>query len=183
MKNRWVRSRSIRWRRARRRAPSAAVLVGAAAVLGALFGAVAEYLLDPARGHARRAELRERSAAAVRRPAKRARRTAARKAAYLRGRAHRVGHRFMPSHPPTDDRTLVDRVRSEVLGHRRFGRLSINVDAVDGVVTLRGQLDDQDTIRNLEAAVGKVPGVCRVENLLHVPHTTPPNLQALQLSE
>jgi hypothetical protein len=182
MKNRWARNRnrSIWRRRARRRAPSAAVLVGAAAVLGVLFGAVAEYLLDPARGHARRAGLRERSAAAGRRSVKQVKRTAVRRAAYVRGRAHRVGHKLTPSHPPADDRTLVDRVRSEVFGHRRFGRLSVNVDAFDGVVTLRGQLDDQDTIRDLEAAVRKVQGVRRVENLLHTPETVAPNLKDLQ---
>lgn len=173
-----------RWRRARRPRSSRTVfMVVAAAVLGGLFGAVAEYLLDPARGHARRAGLRERSAAAGRRSAKQVRRTAARRAAYVRGRAHRVGHRLTPYHPPVDDRTLVDRVRSEVFGHRRFGRLSVNVDAFDGVVTLRGQLDDEDTIHDLEAAVGKVTGVRRVENLLHTPHTTAPNLRALQRSE
>ena len=45
----------VRRRRVRRPTPSQMVLmVVAAAVLGGLFGALAEYLLDPARGHARR---------------------------------------------------------------------------------------------------------------------------------
>jgi len=166
-----------------RPAPPRVVFVVAAAVLGGLFGAVAEYLLDPARGHARRAGLRERSAAAGRRSVKRARRTATRNAAYLRGRAHRVGHRLSPSHAPVDDRTLVDRVRSEVFGRRRFGHLSVNIDAVDGVVTLRGQLDDPDTIRALAVAVGKVAGVRRVENMLHTPDTVAPNVVGLQRTE
>jgi osmotically-inducible protein OsmY len=144
---------------------------------------VAEYLLDPARGHARRAGLRDRSAATGRRTVKRARRTAVRNAAYLRGRAHRVGHRLSPSHAPVDDRTLVDRVRTEVFGRRRFGHLSVNIDAVDGVVTLRGQLDDPATIRDLAAAVGKVAGVRRVENMLHMPGTVAPNVVGLQRSE
>jgi len=59
----------------------------------------------------------------------------------------------------------------------------VNVDAVDGVVTLRGQLDDQDAIRDVEAAVGKVKGVRRVENLLHTPRTVAPNVRGLQRSE
>jgi osmotically-inducible protein OsmY len=160
--------------------PPRAVFLVAAAVLGALVGAVVEYLLDPARGHARRAGLRERSAAAVRRPVRRARRTASRNTAYLRGRAHRMGHRLSPSHPPVDDRTLVDRVRSEVFGRRRFHGLPVNVDAVDGVVTLRGQLDDKDAIRDLGAAVGKVTGVRGVENMLHTPDTVAPNVVGLQ---
>lgn len=166
-----------------RPAPPPAVFVVGAAVLGGLIGAVAEYLLDPARGHARRAGLRERSAATGRRTVKRARRTATRNAAYLRGRAHRVGHRLSRSHPPADDRTLVDRVRSEVFGRRRFGHLSVNIDAVDGVVTLRGQLDDPATIRDLAVAVGKVGGVRRVENLLHTPDTVAPNVVGLQRTQ
>lgn len=178
-----MRNRFIRRRRRRRSTPPPVVFVVAAAVLGGIVGAVAEYLLDPARGHARRAGLRERSAAAVRRPVKRARRTAARNAAYLRGRAHRVGHRLSHSHPPADDRTLVDRVRSEVFGRRGFGRFSVNIDAVDGVVTLRGQVDDRDVIRDLEAAVGRVVGVRGVENLLHTPDTVAPNVVGLQRPE
>jgi hypothetical protein len=179
-----MRNRFVRRRRARRRpAQPQVVFVVVAAVLGGLFGAVAEYLLDPARGHARRAGLRERSAAAVRRPVKRARRTAARNAAYVRGRAHRVGHRFSRSHPPADDRALVDRVRSEVFDRRHFGRCSVNIDAVDGVVTLRGQLDDRDAIRDIEAAVGRVAGVRGVENLLHTPDTVAPNVVGLQRPE
>ena len=178
-----MRIRFDRRRRARRPMPPPTMFVVAAAVLGGLFGAVVEYLLDPARGHARRAGLRQRSAAAVRRPVKRARRTAARNAAFLRGRAHRAGHLLSRTHPPVDDRALVDRVRSEVFGHRRFGRLSVNIDAVDGVVTLRGQLDDENAIRDLEVAVGKVAGVCRVENLLHTSHTVAPNVVGLQRSE
>jgi osmotically-inducible protein OsmY len=82
-----------------------------------------------------------------------------------------------------DDRTLVDRVRTEVFGRRRFGRLSVNIDAVDGVVSLRGQLDDQDAIRDLEAAVGNVVGVHGVENLLHTPDTVAPNVVGLQRAE
>ena len=179
-----MRNRFVRRRRSRRRPPAPRMMfVVAAAVLGGIIGAVAEYLLDPARGHARRAGLRQRSAAAARRPVKRVRRTAGRNAAYLRGRVHRVGHRLSRSHPPADDRTLVDRVRSEVFGRRRFGHLSVNVDAVDGVVTLRGQLDDRDVIRDLEVAVAKVAGVRRVENLLHTPDTVAPNVVGLQRSE
>jgi osmotically-inducible protein OsmY len=84
---------------------------------------------------------------------------------------------------PADDRALADRVRSEVLGEQRFQGLPVNVDAAGGVVALRGQLDDQQVIRDLELRVGKVPGVRRVENLLHTPGTTAPNVVGLQRSE
>lgn len=178
-----MRNLFVRRRRPRRQMPPRAVFVVAAGVLGALVGAVAEYLLDPARGHARRAGLRERSAAAVRRPVRRARRTASKDVAYLRGRAHRMGHRLSRSHPPVDDRTLVDRVRSEVFGRRPFRGVSVNMDAVDGVLTLRGQLEDQDAIRDLVDAVGKVAGVRGVESMLHTPDAVAPNVVGLQRPE
>ncbi|WP_345611498.1 BON domain-containing protein [Pseudonocardia adelaidensis] len=82
-----------------------------------------------------------------------------------------------------DDRTLVDRVRSEVFGRQPFHGLSVNIDAVDGVVTLRGQLGDQDAIRDLGVAVGKVAGVREVENMLHTPDTVAPNVVGLQRPE
>jgi osmotically-inducible protein OsmY len=163
--------------RARRRRPMRPVMIVVPAVVGAVTGALAEYLLDPAAGRARRARLRERSVATARRSVRRVERTTGQKVTYLRGRARGVAHHLTLPHPVPDDRTLADKVRSEVLGDRRFGRHGLNVDAVDGVVTLRGQLEDSDTIRDLVAAVAKVHGVRRVENLLHTPDTTAPNLR------
>jgi osmotically-inducible protein OsmY len=171
----WNKRHSVR----RPPSPPRATLV-VPAILGAVAGALVQYLLDPARGRARRAKLRDRSVAAVRRPMKRVRRTSGQKVTYLRGRARGMGHRLAPSGPPVDDRTLVDKVRSEVLGSPRFGRYSLNVDAADGVVVLRGQVDERDAISDLVGAVGKVTGVRRVENLLHTPHTVAPNVQPVQ---
>lgn len=154
-------------------ASRAAIVVPAAA--GAAVGAVAEYLLDPERGRSRRAQLRQRSAAAVRHSARRLRRTAGRNVNYLRGHVRGAAHHVATMRgAAVDDRTLVDKVRSEVLGDPRFHRCPVNIDAVYGVVTLRGQLDD-DVTRDLVAAIGKVHGVVRIENLLHTPHTTTPN--------
>jgi BON domain len=164
--------------RARRRRPVQPVMIVVPAVVGVATGALAEYLLDPAAGRARRAKLRERSVAAARRPVKRVGRTTGQKVTYLRGRVRGAAHHLAPAHPVPDDRTLADKVRSEALG--RFGRHGLNVDAVDGVVTLRGQIEDGDTINDLVAAVERVHGVRRVENLLHPPHTTAPNVQGLQ---
>lgn len=85
-----------------------------------------------------------------------------------------------PPTPPADDRALVSKIRSEVLGAPRYSKQTINVDTVDGVVSLRGQLDHPEDIRELVAAVEKVPGVRGVENFLHLPKTTAPNVEGLQ---
>jgi hypothetical protein len=163
------------------RMPSQGMMLVVPAVVGVAAGAVAEYLLDPAGGRARRARLRDQSAAAVRRPVRQLQHTTEQKATYLRGRASGVAHRMAGrTEPVPDDRALVDKVRSEVFGEPRFREHRVNIDAVDGVVTLRGQLDERATIRDLVAAVEAVPGVRRVENLLHTPHTAAPNVQGLQ---
>lgn len=73
-----------------------------------------------------------------------------------------------------DDRTLVDRVRSEALGGPEYSGETINVDAVEGVVTLRGQLASQDRIGDVVARVRTVAGVRDVVNLLHLPGTPAP---------
>jgi osmotically-inducible protein OsmY len=45
----------------------------------------------------------------------------------------------------------------------------INVNVEDGVVYLRGELEQPDLIEDLGAQARKVQGVLGVENLLHVP--------------
>jgi len=50
----------------------------------------------------------------------------------------------------------------------------INVNAENGVVVLRGQVEESELIRDLEAKTRKVQGVREVENLLHTPGTPVP---------
>jgi osmotically-inducible protein OsmY len=45
----------------------------------------------------------------------------------------------------------------------------ININAENGVVFLRGQVEDPELVEALEARVRKVRGVKDVENLLHTP--------------
>ena len=52
---------------------------------------------------------------------------------------------------------------------------AIIVDAVNGVVTLRGEADRPERIGELQRKAGAIPGVARVENLLHLPGTPAPN--------
>ena len=145
--------------------------------MGAALGATAAYFLDPERGRTRRIRTRDQAMAAARRSVERTQRAADKKTTYARDRAVGLKHEMTTSPaPPENDRELVDRVRSTVLGDERFRRYTINVDAHDGVVVLRGQLDHPEEIRTLKDAVAKVPGVRDVENLTHLPNTPPPNL-------
>lgn len=84
----------------------------------------------------------------------------------LMGVAREVTRR---SHAPANDQDLVQQVRSDVLGKQRWKPYTINVDACDGTVTLRGQVDDLRALEKLEHEVAKVRGVVQVENLLHLP--------------
>jgi osmotically-inducible protein OsmY len=74
----------------------------------------------------------------------------------------------------TDDHTLKAKVESEVFRDTEAPKGDVNVDVQLGVVYLRGQLEDQSLIQELEQRVRTVRGVNRVENLLHTPSTEAP---------
>jgi osmotically-inducible protein OsmY len=74
-----------------------------------------------------------------------------------------------------DDQTLVDRVESEIFRDRQEVKGKVNINAEEGVVVLRGELDSQDLIDDLANAVRDVDGVRNVENLLHTPGTEAPS--------
>jgi hypothetical protein len=140
--------------------------------LAAMVGAGLAYVFDPARGRRRRAELRDRGRAAVRREA----RAIERQASYRKGRAEGLAHRLRhrTPEPPDDDNTLVDKIRSEVLGRVVDGP-HLTIDANDRVVTLRGQVADQQAVEDIEREVRAMAGVADVFNLLHTPGTPAPN--------
>lgn len=139
--------------------PSLGVLLA-----GAGIGAALMYFLDPNRG-ARRRHVFADKAMSVARDIQRgirdttmaSRHRAAGKLAELRAE--------MSDEEVSDDR-LVARVRAE-LGHHVERARPIEVAAEEGVVTLRGPVREGE-VSDVIAAVGKVRGVQRVENLLVV---------------
>ena len=134
-------------------------------------GAGLAYMFDPARGRRRRAELKDRGRATLRRQV----RAVERQASYGKGRAEGTIHRLRHPRPhvPEDDLTLADKIRSEVLG--RFDGPHLTIDVSSWVVTLRGQVRDDQAIRDIEREVRGTPGVADVVNLLHTPGTPAPN--------
>lgn len=76
--------------------------------------------------------------------------------------------------PDMDDHTLAQKVQSEVFRRSRALKASVNVNVVDGVVWLRGEVKRPEQIRALESKVRAIPEVKGVENLLHLPKTPAP---------
>src|SRR5262245_41213853 len=109
-------------------------------VLAAAAGASATYLLDPDRGRARRARLRDQTRATLKRDVRRVQRRVRYDRGRLEGAIHRASDKGHA--PPANDHVLVDKIRSEVLGRMPDVEHRVSVDASNRVVTLRGELDD-----------------------------------------
>jgi osmotically-inducible protein OsmY len=72
---------------------------------------------------------------------------------------------------------------SEILGHREYDKARIVVNAENGVVVLRGEVDTPGQFRHLEWEVERLPGVAGVKNFLHLKGSTPTNkLPSLEAS-
>jgi len=138
-------------------------------------GFVTAYLFDPDRGRARRAQLWDQGRA-------RGRHLARTGSARLRDERNRIRGRVIeatkPPTAPADDVELAQRVRSEVLGRREFRDLPITVDAAGGVVHLRGMVDDRERASEAIGLIREIPGVARVDNLLHDHLHPAPNKEA-----
>lgn len=71
-----------------------------------------------------------------------------------------------------DDATLTARVKTALAECREVPTFSVDVDTIEGVVTLTGIVDNEGVVRNVEAVVRKVSGVKDVNNLLQVGPTS-----------
>jgi osmotically-inducible protein OsmY len=127
------------------------------------------YFLDPSNGKRRRHTLRDRAGSAGRHGFRRARKLVRHTTSDAYGFGQRLVHRLPGPTPELDDTTLVDKVESIVFRDRDVPKGNININAENGVVFLRGQVDRPELVEELEARVRKVRGVRGVQNLLHVP--------------
>jgi hypothetical protein len=73
-----------------------------------------------------------------------------------------------------DDVTLARKVETEIFRGADSPKGTVDVNVVDGVVWLRGQVERPERIKRLEAQVASIPEVRGVENLLHLPKTPAP---------
>ncbi len=81
--------------------------------------------------------------------------------------------------PGMDDVTLAHKVETEIFRGRGAPKSTVNVNVVDGVVWLRGEVKRPEQVRRLEEKARSVPEVRGVENLLHLVKTPAPTRAAL----
>lgn len=147
-----------------------------------LIGAALVYFLDPDQGARRRKMAIDRLGALARRGWRRAEGAGQYAMSEAEGAVQQAWHPQSSQEPPPDDITLARKVESEIFRPADAPKGDVNVNAVDGVVSLRGEVPDEETKRRLEEETRKIPGVVDVENLLHLPGepapmtTTPPNI-------
>jgi osmotically-inducible protein OsmY len=142
--------------------------------LGAALGMLLALLLDPRNGKRRRRQLRDRTAGLLRRGVRRGERLGRGVAAEAYGVKQKATHlREQPKEQP-NDATLAAKVRSEVFRGADMPKGAVDVNAENGIVILRGQVDRPELIDDLERKVRRVQGVHGVENLLHLPGTEAP---------
>jgi osmotically-inducible protein OsmY len=110
----------------------------------AALGAALAYFFDPQNGRARRKDTIKRIV---------------RLSQQQRGR--------LTARAQPDDVTLARQVESEIFGDADVPKGQINVNAEEGKVVLRGEVESGEMIEELVSKARKVQGVQEVENLLH----------------
>jgi osmotically-inducible protein OsmY len=142
-------------------------------VLAAAIGAAIAYLFDPESGRRRRKILGDKAG----KYARQGRRRMQDAAAQADGLKQKATHVKEQEKPQPDDVTLARKVESEIFREADVPKGKINVNVEDGVVFLRGEIEQSDLIKDLEQQARKVQGVQAVENLLHMPGQEAPAKQ------
>jgi osmotically-inducible protein OsmY len=142
-------------------------------VAAAFGGAALAYYLDPVSGRRRRHTTRDRTFSLVSHGRQRSRRLARHASSEAYGLGQRLVHNLPGRAPDLDDVTLAHKVESILFRDRDVPKGNINVNAENGVVFLRGEVERPELVEALGERVHKVRGVRGVENLLHVPAPAP----------
>ena len=140
-------------------------------LIGAVLGGVAVWFLDPDRGEGRRGQALT--------YAKRGKDQAAQAGESLGETAQAVkekassddssGEERAPVSERLNDPALQAKVESEIFRPDDAPKDKVSVNVEDGVVYLRGELDDPAAMESLREAAAKVEGVRDVQSLLHAP--------------
>ena len=121
----------------------------------AAIGAALVYFFDPQQGARRRAMARDKILSLVRKASS--------------------GKSELGQPQDFDDQTLKAKIESEVFRPAGAPKGDVDVNVENGVVYLRGQLEEPELIGDLEQRVRAVQGVRGVENLLQLPGTQAPS--------
>jgi hypothetical protein len=119
-------------------------------------------------------QIMQRTFGIARRSSGRAARLGRRAARQGFGLVARVRHLRPSPKPGMDDVTLARKAETEIFRAADSPKGTVDVNVVDGVVWLRGQVKRPEQIKRLEARVASIPEVRGVENLLHLPKTPAP---------
>jgi osmotically-inducible protein OsmY len=126
------------------------------------------YFFDPDSGKRRRAVARDRVLAFFRQQGRQVGRTA-------QGLVQKAKHaRTDDKLADPNDATLARKVETEIFRDPDVPKGRIDVNAEDGVVILRGEVERPELIKDLEDKTRSVQGVKGVENLLHTPGSDAP---------
>jgi hypothetical protein len=126
-------------------------------------GAALSYFFDPENGKRRRKVTADRLAALMRRHGGRLLKGTGSQAHALKQKATHL--REEPK-PQPDDVTLARKVETEIFRDADVPKGKINVNAENGKVVLRGEVDSPEMIDDLVSKARKVQGVQDVESLL-----------------
>lgn len=146
-------------------------------------GAAIEYFFDRDSGKGRRTRTRDMVAGKARTIRERMDRVKRYGSAEMEGLHQRMAHAMRGDRPPVDDVELAHKVESRVFARPGMPKGRINVNVEDGIVYLRGQLENEMQIRRVERVVYKIDGVAGVVSLLHIDgHPAPNKEEALRAS-
>ena len=133
-------------------------------------GALLAYFFDPDNGRRRRALAGDRISAKFRRMSEQAEQASAKAEAVKQ----KATHLKEEEKPQPDDVTLARKVETEIFRDADVPKGQINVNAENGKIVLRGEVEKPAMIKDLEKRAKKVQGVAEVENLLHTPGSAAP---------
>jgi osmotically-inducible protein OsmY len=88
---------------------------------------------------------------------------------FATGQAKALANRNPEPKRDMDDNTLKGKVETELFRDESIPKGQINVQVVDGVVQLRGEVKRPEVKKSLEAQARAIPEVREVDNLLHLP--------------
>lgn len=144
--------------------------------LGAAAGAGAAWFLDPNDGTRRRHVVGDKAM----KYARRGKATAVRRTDYAVGVVKGAAVSAVPGTSRPDagrrlnDPALARKVETEVFRDPEIPKGEVSVNAEEGVVYLRGEIERPEMIERLGQRAAAVEGVRSVRNLLHVPGTPAP---------
>jgi gas vesicle protein len=157
-------------------------------ITGIILGAVAMFILDPQNGRRRRSLARDQAIKARNTVDRAVTEDLPKRAEYLSGFAEGAKHKVKEAAEGGSDRrpenevVLADRVMSQVFRDPDLPKGDVNVDASGTTVFLRGSVEDDSLVEEIEKRVRAVEGVDDVVNLINKPDADPSEERVEQTS-